>query len=220
MNSFFQSGLRSKILIGCLALVSLALIIYGVSQRYEPGPREVTAARAVSPAAAPMPPTATPVAPPTATPLLPTATPMPPTATPVAPPTATPLPPTATPMPPTATPMPPTATPEPQYKLLTPHGPLTAATWFDDDHMYIADFEGNVRLLNIRTGETRKVLGGLSIPRGLTILDGRLYVSEMGNVCNRMYEYLEYFEDEYQWHLTNCIFPSVMGDYEGYSEVV
>ena len=229
MLSFFQSGLTAKVLVGCLVLVTLAFIIYDVSQRYEIVPRDNSIARAVSPTATPVPPTATPV-PPTATPMPPTATPIPPTATPI-PPTATPIPPTATSVPPTATPAPPTATPAPptatpaatpapQYKLLTPHGTLTAATWFDDDHMYIADFEGNIRLLNIRTGETRKVLGGLSIPRGLTILDGRLYISEMGDVCNRMYEYLEYFEGEYEWHLTSCIFPSVIGDYEGYSEVV
>ena len=222
MTSFFRNGLRAKVLVGCLALLALAIIIYGVSQRYEPVPVDNSIALAVSPTSTPLPPTATPM-PPTATLVPPTATPVPPTATPI-PPTATSVPPTATLVPPTATPVPPTttpvATPAPQYKLLTPHGTLTAATWFDYDHMYIADFEGNIRLLNIRTGETRKVLGGLSIPRGLTVLDGRLYISEMGDVCNRMYEYLEYFEGEYEWHLTSCIFPSVIGDYEGYWEVV
>ena len=224
MNSFFRNGLRAKILVGCLALLALAIIIYGVSQRYESRATN-SIARAASPTATPVPPTATPVPPtatpmpPTATPVPPTATPMPPTATPV-PPTATPMPPTATLAPPTATPVPPTATPSPQYKLLTPHGRLTAATWFDDDHMYIANFEGSIRLLNIRTGETRIALRGLSIPRGLTILDGRLYISDMGDVCNRMYEYLEYFEGEYEWHLISCIFPGIKGDYEGYSEVV
>ena len=252
MISFFRNGLRAKILVGCLALVALVLIIYGVSQRYEPVPVENSVARAVSPTPTPEPPTTTPVPPtatpvsptatpvpptvtpvsPTATPVPPTATPVPPTATPV-PPTATPVPPTATPVPPTATPVPPTATPvpptpsptpEPQYELLKPGGQLTVAAWLDDDHMYIAERrESRIRLLNIRTGETRKVLDGLSIPRGMTILDGRLYISEMGDVCNRMYEYLEYFEGERnEWRIRHCIFPSVMGmgDYEGYSEVV
>ena len=218
MNSFFRNGLRAKVLVGCLALLALAIIIYGVSQRYKIVSRDAPIARAVSPTATLVPPTAT-LVPPTATPASPTATPASPTATPV-PPTATLAPPTATLAPPTATPVPPTATPVPQYKLLTPHGRLTAATWFDDDHMYIANFEGSIRLLNIKTGETRIALRGLSIPRGLTILDGRLYVSDMGDVCNRMYEYLEYFEGEYEWHLISCIFPSVIGDYEGYSEVV
>ena len=214
MNSFFQNGLRAKVLVGCLALIALSLIIYGVSQRYEVN---VSVARAVPPTATPVPPTATPT--PTATPVPPTATPVPPTATPI-PPTATPAPPTATPIPLTATPAPPTAAPAPQYELLKPGGRLTAATWFDDDHMYIADYEGSIRLLNIRTGEVRKVIGGLSIPRGLTILDGRLYVSEMGDVCNRMYTYLEYFEDEDKRYLDQCILPGVKGDYGDYSEVV
>ena len=176
MNSFFQSGLIAKLLVGCVVLVTLALIIYDVSQRYEVA---VTVARAVSP---------------TATPIPPTATPIPPTATP-APPTATPVPPTATPPPTTATPTP-TPTPEPQYELLKPGGRLTAAAWFDDDHMYIADYEGNIRLLNIRTGEARKVLDRLSVPRGLTILDGRLYMTEMGNICDRLYEFLEWLEHD------------------------
>ena len=216
MLSFFQSGLTAKVLVGCLVLVTLALIIYDVSQRYEIVPRDNSIARAVSPTATPAPPTATPV-PPTATPIPPTATPAPPTATPV-PPTATPVPPTATPVPPTATPTP---TPVPQYKLLQPGGRLTAAAWFDDDHMYIADYDGSIRLLNIRTGEARKVLDGLSIPRGLTILDGRLYVSEMGNVCNRMYEYLEWLEDgSVDRHLNWCVFRQLKGDYADQSEVV
>lgn len=203
MTSFFQNGLRAKVLVGCLALITLALIIYSVSQRYEV---DVSVARVVSPTATLVPPTAT-LVPPTATLVPPTATPVPPTATPMPPtatPTATPEPPTATPEPPTATPIPPTATPEPQYELLKPGGRLIAATWFDDDHMYIADRDGSIRLLNVRTGEARKVLDGLSAPRGLTILDGRLYVSEMGSVCERMYEYLEYLEEDSERYLKSC----------------
>ena len=205
MNSFFRSGLTAKILVGCLALIALALIIYGVSQRYEIVPRDNSIARAVSPIAPPAPLTATPIhptatpAPPTPTPVPPTATPAPPTAT-SAPPTATSAPPTSTPVPSIATPVPPAATPiptpVPQYKLLEPGGRLTAAAWFDDDHMYIADYDGDIRLLNIRTGETRKVLADLSIPRGLTILDEKLYVTDMGNVCSRLYEFLEWLEDD------------------------
>ena len=66
---------------------------------------------------------------------------------------------------------------------LEPGGRLTAAAWLDEDRMYLADFEGRIRLLDVRTGVVTMVLEGLSIPRGLTVLDGRLYVSEMGNVC-------------------------------------
>ncbi len=62
-------------------------------------------------------------------------------------------------------------------------GRLTAAAWLDEDRMYLADFEGRIRLLDVRTGVVTMVLEGLSIPRGLTVLDGHLYVSEMGNVC-------------------------------------
>ena len=42
--------------------------------------------------------------------------------------------------------------------------------------MYIADYGGSIRLLNIRTGEIRKVLDRLAAPRGLTILDGLISV--------------------------------------------
>ena len=80
--------------------------------------------------------------------------------------------------------------------------------------MYIADYEGSIRLLNIRTGEVRKALDGLSIPRGLTILDGRLYMTEMGDVCERMYEYLEWLEDgSDRRHLKWCVFRRIDGDH-------
>ena len=49
--------------------------------------------------------------------------------------------------------------------------------------MYLVDWEGRVLLLNVETGEVETVLEGLSVPQGLTVLDGRLYVSDMGNVC-------------------------------------
>ena len=62
-------------------------------------------------------------------------------------------------------------------------GRLTAAAWLDEDRMYLADFEGRIRLLDVKTGVVTLALDGLSIPRGLTVLDGRLYVSDMGNVC-------------------------------------
>ena len=92
---------------------------------------------------------------------------------------------------PTDTALTPAATPAPagpceEYGdcgLLEPGGQLTAATWLDDDRMYLADWEGRVQLLNVETGEVKTVLEGLSIPQGLTVLDGRLYVSDMGNVC-------------------------------------
>ena len=71
---------------------------------------------------------------------------------------------------------------------LEPGGQLTAAAWFDDDRMYLADLEGRIRILNVETGETRTVLTGLSNPQGLTILNDRLYVTDMGDVCDRMQE--------------------------------
>ena len=81
----------------------------------------------------------------------------------------------------------PAATPQPIAQPipepLRPGGQLTAATWRDADQMYLADWAGNIRLLNVVTGEVKTLLEGLSIPRGLTVLAGRLYVSEMGNVC-------------------------------------
>ena len=101
---------------------------------------------------------------------------------------ATPAPtrePAATPIPtptkePTATPQPiAQTTPEPLRAGVL----LTAATWLDADRMYLADWNGNIQLLNVVTGEVKTVLEGLSIPQGLTVLADRLYVSEMGNVC-------------------------------------
>ena len=119
-------------------------------------------------------------------------------ATPAA--TLPPLPPTAEPgfgnAPPTGEPAAaatsppagnPEATPQPIAQTLPeplrPGGQLTAATWLDADRMYLADYAGNLRLLNVETGEIKTVLEGLSIPQGLTVLAGRLYVSEMGNAC-------------------------------------
>ena len=67
--------------------------------------------------------------------------------------------------------------------LLNPGGRITAAAWLDANRMYLADWEGRIRLLNTETGAVQTVLEGLSLPRGLTALDGRLYVSDMGNVC-------------------------------------
>ncbi len=67
---------------------------------------------------------------------------------------------------------------------LNPGGLPTAATWLDDERMYLADYAGFIRLLNVESGETITVLEGLSIPQGLTVLDGRLYVTDMGNVCH------------------------------------
>ena len=67
-------------------------------------------------------------------------------------------------------------------------GRLTTATWLDDERMYLADWDGNLRLVNVRTGARRIVIEGLSVPQGLTVLDGRLYVTDMGNVCELIAE--------------------------------
>ena len=63
-------------------------------------------------------------------------------------------------------------------------GQLTAAAWLDADRMYLADYGGRLRLLNVATGEIRTVWEGLTIPQGLTVLEGRLYGTDMGNVCD------------------------------------
>ena len=64
----------------------------------------------------------------------------------------------------------------------------TAAAWLDDSRMYVAYYGGFIELLDVESGERRWLLGGLIIPRGLTVLDGRLYVTDMGNVCHEMLE--------------------------------
>ena len=61
---------------------------------------------------------------------------------------------------------------------------LTAAAWLDDARMYLAGYDGSIHLLNVDSGEIRTVLRGLSIPQGLIVLDGRLYATDMGNVCD------------------------------------
>ena len=71
---------------------------------------------------------------------------------------------------------------------LEPGGQLSAAAWLGDDRLYLADLEGRIRLLDVETGETRTVVTGLSNPQGLTILNDRLYVTDMGDVCERMRE--------------------------------
>ena len=67
-------------------------------------------------------------------------------------------------------------------------GGLLAAAWLDDRRMYLGDNEGRIRLLDVESGGVDVVVEGLSWPRGLTVLDGRLYVSELGNTCELMRE--------------------------------
>ena len=62
-------------------------------------------------------------------------------------------------------------------------GPLYAATWLDADRMYLADGEGNIRLLNVRTGAVRTVWAGPGLYKGITLLDGRLYLSDLEPMC-------------------------------------
>ena len=58
---------------------------------------------------------------------------------------------------------------------------MLASAWLDDERMYLTDMEGRIRLLNVETGDVATVLEGLAYPQGVTVLDGRLYVSDMGN---------------------------------------
>lgn len=67
-------------------------------------------------------------------------------------------------------------------------GSLTASAWLDEERMYLTDMEGRIWLLNVEAGEAATVLEGLAYPQGVTVLDGRLYVSDMGNVCQLLYE--------------------------------
>ena len=67
-------------------------------------------------------------------------------------------------------------------------GGLLAAAWLDDRRMYLADMEGRIRLLDVETGRVETMLEGLVMPRGLTALGGRLYVSELGNTCELIKE--------------------------------
>ena len=108
-----------------------------------------------------------------------------------APPTANPIPTNTIPLPtatPTARPALAAACRDYGYcKLLeTGDGRLTAAAWLDEQWMYLADYEGKLRLLNVETGELQTALTGLLRPQGLTVLDGRLYVSNMGSVCEAL----------------------------------
>lgn len=78
--------------------------------------------------------------------------------------------------------------------MLTPGGQLTAAAWLDHDRMYLADLEGRIRLLNVETGELWTVRTGLSMPQGLAVFEGRLYVTDMGSVCEGLREEKERLE--------------------------
>lgn len=177
-----------------------------------PPPATATPAPTATPTPAPTPtvtPTAAPPAP--ATPA-PTATPAPsalPTLTPLA--AVAPIPePTPPPVPtPTFTPPRTNVLSKPALdpKFCAPDGycgsfalggRLTAATWLDADRMYLADFDGNIRLLNVATGATEIVRSGLTIPRGLTVLDGSLYVSDLGNLC-AVIEELPVTDAEISW---------------------
>lgn len=93
-----------------------------------------------------------------------------------------------------------TAIPEPcdadgYCGVLSVGGALTAAAWLDESRMYLAQYDGRIQLLNVDTGEVRDVLDGLSIPQGLTALDGRLYVTDLGNLCELLAE-MQFTESE------------------------
>ena len=62
-------------------------------------------------------------------------------------------------------------------------GPLHAATWLDDDRMYLADGEGNIRLLNVVNGQARTVRSDPALYKGITLLDGWLYLSDVEPMC-------------------------------------
>ena len=62
-------------------------------------------------------------------------------------------------------------------------GSLHAATWLDANRMYLADGEGNIQLLNIRTGQARTVLSKPALYKGITLLDGWLYLSDLEPMC-------------------------------------
>ena len=68
-------------------------------------------------------------------------------------------------------------------------GRLTASAWLDEERMYLTDIEGRIWLLNVETGEAATVLEGLAYPQGVTVLDGRLYVSDLGNCHQEGREY-------------------------------
>ena len=72
--------------------------------------------------------------------------------------------------------------------VFTVGGQLLAAAWLDDERMYLSDMEGKIHLLNVNTGDIETVLEGLTIPQGLTVLDDRLYVSDLGNICQLLQE--------------------------------
>ena len=73
-------------------------------------------------------------------------------------------------------------------EVLAVGGQLLAAAWLDDERMYLSDMAGSIRLLNVETGEVTTVLEGLTRPQGLTVLDDRLYVSDLGNICQLLQE--------------------------------
>lgn len=62
-------------------------------------------------------------------------------------------------------------------------GPLHAATWLDRDRMYLADGEGNIRLLNVVNGQSRTVRSDRALYKGITLLDGWLYLSDVEPMC-------------------------------------
>ncbi len=58
-----------------------------------------------------------------------------------------------------------------------------SATWLDEERMYLSTAAGHIELLDLTTGELERVAGGLSHPRGLVVLHGRLFVSHAGDSC-------------------------------------
>ncbi len=102
---------------------------------------------------------------------------------------------------------------------LEPGGRLTAAAWLDDDRMYLADYEGKIRLLDVSDGTIETVLTGLTVPQGLTVLDGRLYVSDLGNLCDVLDEMLGPHGPERRWCYADSLTTGSDGWYEAHQRV-
>lgn len=62
-------------------------------------------------------------------------------------------------------------------------GPLQASAWLDSDRMYLADGAGKVQLLNVTTGQATTALDSDGFYKGITLLNGRLYLSDAGPVA-------------------------------------
>ena len=58
-----------------------------------------------------------------------------------------------------------------------------SAVWLDESRMYLGTTGNSIELLDLTTGELRRVASDISDPKGLVVVGGKLFASNQGDSC-------------------------------------